>query len=156
MASSPPALVIGGGHNGLGVIRTLGRQGIPVYCLVENAADFAVYSKYCQAAFVVSGVETLLDPLRTALPWVALQIGSRLYVHPTSDMAVLHLTQLPLNPRHYLTALPSPEAAETVIQKQKFYRSLIDQKVPHPITVFSDISSLVRPTVSVPPSPCIA
>ena len=57
-----PAVVIGGGITGLGVIRNLGRNGINVYCAV-NDKDFAIYSKYCKGYFIYPGVEDDLQVL---------------------------------------------------------------------------------------------
>ena len=42
-----PAVVIGGTENGLGVIRNLGRNGVDVYCVLDDK-DVAFYSKYCR------------------------------------------------------------------------------------------------------------
>jgi predicted ATP-grasp superfamily ATP-dependent carboligase len=138
VSSFPPALVIGGGYNGLGVMRTLGQAGIDVYCLTETASDFAHYSKYCHAYHIQAHVETQREPLQKALHQIARRVGERVYVHPTGDMAVLHLAQFSLDPQQFATSVPNAVAAETVIQKKKFYQSLIQHGVAHPLTLFVD------------------
>jgi predicted ATP-grasp superfamily ATP-dependent carboligase len=40
------ALVLGGGHVGLNIVRSLGRHGIPVWCVVEENS-LPLYSRYC-------------------------------------------------------------------------------------------------------------
>jgi predicted ATP-grasp superfamily ATP-dependent carboligase len=49
-------------------------------------------------------------------------------------LAVCHLTRLlPHNPK-YTAVLPSPELADTFVQKPRFYRSLAACQIPHPRT----------------------
>jgi D-aspartate ligase len=43
--NQPGAIVVGGDHPGLGIARSLGRRGIPVYIL-EDQHSISVYSKY--------------------------------------------------------------------------------------------------------------
>jgi predicted ATP-grasp superfamily ATP-dependent carboligase len=41
------AIVLGGHAQGLGIIRSLGRRGVPVYLIDETAANIGRFSKYC-------------------------------------------------------------------------------------------------------------
>jgi D-aspartate ligase len=41
------AVVIGGDYQGLGIVRSLGRQGIPV-CVVDDELSISRYSRYCK------------------------------------------------------------------------------------------------------------
>jgi predicted ATP-grasp superfamily ATP-dependent carboligase len=50
-----PAFVLGGGVNALGIIRSLGRQGIPVYLFSSGKKGLAHYSRYTRSI-------TLSDP----------------------------------------------------------------------------------------------
>jgi predicted ATP-grasp superfamily ATP-dependent carboligase/peptidoglycan/xylan/chitin deacetylase (PgdA/CDA1 family) len=45
--SVPHAVVLGGGHNGLGVIRSLGRAGVEVLAVHTNGLDPALQSRFC-------------------------------------------------------------------------------------------------------------
>src|SRR6202451_2305303 len=40
------AIVIGGDYQGLGIVRSLGRKGIPV-CVVDDELSISRYSRYC-------------------------------------------------------------------------------------------------------------
>jgi len=40
------AVVIGGDYQGLGIVRSLGRQGVPV-CVVDDELSISRYSRYC-------------------------------------------------------------------------------------------------------------
>jgi D-aspartate ligase len=48
--ASPGAIVIGGDYRGLGVVRSLGRQGIPVWVLTDEHY-LAARSRYCRRSF---------------------------------------------------------------------------------------------------------
>ena len=41
------AVVIGGDYQGLGIVRSLGRQGVPV-CVVDDEHSISRYSRYCK------------------------------------------------------------------------------------------------------------
>src|SRR5689334_18564954 len=43
----PPAVVLGGAHNALGVFRSLGRKGITVIAVHNNQRDAALLSRFC-------------------------------------------------------------------------------------------------------------
>ena len=47
-----PVIVLGGGINGLGVIRNLGSNGIDVFC-AAGKKDMVAYSKYCKNFILV-------------------------------------------------------------------------------------------------------
>jgi peptidoglycan/xylan/chitin deacetylase (PgdA/CDA1 family) len=48
--SLPPAVVLGGGQNGLRACRSLGRKGVKVIAVCANAGDAALLSKFCLPA----------------------------------------------------------------------------------------------------------
>jgi D-aspartate ligase len=61
------AIVVGGDYQGLGVVRSLGRRGIPV-CVIDDERSIARYSRYTTHAIRVNGlrdqgrsVETILE-----------------------------------------------------------------------------------------------
>ncbi|HXN17403.1 MAG TPA: hypothetical protein VN875_03655, partial [Candidatus Binatus sp.] len=63
----PGAVVIGGDYQGLGIVRSLGRRGIPV-CIVDDERSISRYSRYATYGVRVpdlrnqnTAVETLLD-----------------------------------------------------------------------------------------------
>src|ERR1700678_3706127 len=81
------AVVIGGDYQGLGIVRSLGRRGIPV-CVVDDEHSISRFSKY-STKFVK------LDDLKDEAVTVAalLDIGSRLglngwILYPTRDELV--------------------------------------------------------------------
>jgi len=133
-----PVLVIGSEHNGLGVIRNLGRSGIAVYCAVDDKRNFAIHSNYCRGYVHVPGVESDLPTLQRVMQDFSRRFRKKIYIHPTSDTAVLNLTRLIEDQPHYVASIPNQHAAETLIVKKKFYQSLEEQGIPHPTTCSTD------------------
>ena len=133
--------MIGGGVNGLGIIRNLGRNGVDVYCVVDKK-DAAVYSRYCKRYFVFPGVGRDLQKLKTFLTKLERQLGRKAILFPTSDISVLNVSSLIGEMDNYLTSISDKEVLETLIKKRKFYHSLMTKGVPHPMTLFPDLEKL--------------
>jgi predicted ATP-grasp superfamily ATP-dependent carboligase len=138
MTEKNPAIVIGGEYNALGVIRNLGRLGIPVYCLTNSDDDFAIYSRYCCGYDSAPNIEQDLSVLRERLSLMAAYVSDKAYVHPTSDLSVLALAHLIDELPDCVASIPRLSAAEILIKKKLFYKSLQDTGVPHPLTIFSE------------------
>lgn len=88
-ASTRPggAIVVGGDFNGLGIVRSLGRRGIPV-CVIDDERSIARFSRYCTHHVRVSG---LRDHGRTVDS--VMEVGARLgldgwVLYPTRDETV--------------------------------------------------------------------
>src|SRR5271156_2723918 len=82
------ALVIGGDHTGLGVVRSLGQRGIPV-CVVDDQFSVSFFSRY-NSRFI--RVKNLRDERKTVE--VVLELGRRFNLRnwilfPTRDETVL-------------------------------------------------------------------
>lgn len=133
-----PAVVIGGGLNGLGVMRNLGRNGIDVYCAVDKKSDIAIYSKYCKGYFVCPNLENDLQLLKAFLNTFEKRLTSKAVLFPTSDVSVLNVSKLIGVLDNYLVTMPKHEALETLIVKRKFYDSLEKTGIPHPTTLYPD------------------
>lgn len=147
-----PVLVVGGNHTALGVIRDLGRQGIAVYCAVERANDFAIHSRYCKGYIVNRDVISRHDTLQHVLQALAKRGSCPPVLHPTSDLAVLNATTFRDQPDICLGSIPPRRAAEILIDKKQFYRSLQAQGIPYPATFFPDETPLdvILPQVTFP------
>jgi predicted ATP-grasp superfamily ATP-dependent carboligase len=93
--AKPPAVgavVIGGDYQGLGIVRSLGRHGVPI-CVVDDEYSIARFSKYCTAA---ASVAEMRDE-RTIVTNL-LKIGKKLHLqgwvlYPTRDEHVVALSR---------------------------------------------------------------
>jgi len=90
--AQPGAVVLGGDYQGLGIVRSLGRQGIPV-CVIDDEPSVARHSRFASSALRVARlrdeheiVECLLD--------VGERLGLRRWVlYPTRDEIVAALSR---------------------------------------------------------------
>lgn len=132
-AETPPAIVFGGGINGLGILRNLGREGIAVYCVLDRP-DPVVYSRYCRKSYLVPGFTQNPDSVRSFLSKFAnTDSSSRPVVFSTNDRTTLILSDLRNQMEsQYTFVTPDKQIAETLVVKSKFYESLAENKIEHP------------------------
>jgi D-aspartate ligase len=78
------------GHGGVGIVRSLGRLGVPVYAVESDPRGPASYSKYLRGRFVFDLAAADPDATVEYLLEVGRRIGSRAVLIPMwDDMAVL-------------------------------------------------------------------
>jgi D-aspartate ligase len=127
------ALVVGGDYRGLGVVRSLGRRGIPVTVLVDGDDVLATRSRYCLRSLPLAGptdeaqVEHLL---RLADEGLA---GATLF--PTSDRsaALVARSHGALAARFVLTT-PPWKTLQTAFDKRATYALAGRLGIDHPRT----------------------
>ncbi|MEM3087837.1 MAG: hypothetical protein QXP20_01790 [Candidatus Bathyarchaeia archaeon] len=137
-----PAIVFGGGINGLGVVRSLGRHGVPVYCVAESR-EYVRYSKFCKKFYVIPNIQQNTYVLRRFLKGNKELEGGVLF--PAGDLYVLRLSQLKeeLEDSYYMP-VSSYKVVKTLADKKEFYHSLSKFNVPHPYTYFPESLQDVR------------
>jgi len=158
-----PAVVIGGTDNcgGLGVVRSLGRAGIPVIAVDSEAFAPALHSRYA-SKFIVSAlsgptlVRELLDLQRT--------LDERPVLFLTSDDAALAVSEFRADlERYFRFRLPSHSCLTALMDKNGFEELAKQLKFPVPrsarIRTLDDLASLgeltapliVKPSVKTEP-----
>lgn len=128
------AVVIGGDYQGLGIVRSLGRQGIPV-CVVDDERSIARYSRYTTVAQRVS---SLLQPKDTVAALLEFGRARKLrgwVLYPTRDEQVAALSQN----REELSEIfrvPTPpwETVKALWDKRNTYRLAEKLGIPTPRT----------------------
>jgi D-aspartate ligase len=134
----PGAVVIGGDYQGLGIVRSLGRRGIPI-CILDDERSISRYSRY--ATYGVR-VPDLRNP-DTAVQ-ALLDLGKRLdlkgwVLFPTRDELVAAIS-------HHKVALsevfrvPTPcwDTIQWVWNKRNTYKLARELDIPIPETWFPD------------------
>ena len=142
-ANKPIAFVLGIGGTGLGVIRSLGRRGIPVIGLDPNPRPIGFFSRYCNG-FVCPDPEKEEEEYIEFLLSLGEQLNTKGVLIPTADLDVLaiskHRNKLE---RYYKLPMAKLEVIEKLVNKREFYKTLGKLEMPHPKTYFlNDISKV--------------
>ncbi len=134
LASGIGAVVVGGDYQGLGIVRSLGRQGIPV-CVIDDERSIARYSRYTTAAIRVND---LRDENRTVEALV--DLGRRRNLHnwvlfPTRDETVVALARhKALLSEWFLVPTPDWNTVRWAWDKRNTYTLAQELDVPTPKT----------------------
>jgi len=149
---SNPAVVLGGDVTGLGAARSLGRVGVTVYYFDEEAA-IARYSRYCKKYFLLPRISRHKNELREALLKLQHHSNDGPVIFPASDSYALVVSDLIDELKGCHVPIARREITEVLIDKRRFYKSLIKGNVPHPTTHFpqdlEDVKAISR-TISYP------
>lgn len=124
-------------HGPLGIVRSLGRLGVPMYVVDPDPRTPAAASRYCRRQFCFD-VETLPpDQAIGALRAVARAIGRRAILVPTTDAATV-LVDAHADALRDAFLLPDspPNLARTLSSKEGMYHLARRFDVPTPTCVF--------------------
>ncbi|GAA4615515.1 carboxylate--amine ligase [Saccharopolyspora hordei] len=80
-------------HGGLGVIRSLGRVGVPVYAVHEDSLAPAAHSRYVHGRWLWSPDPEDAEEIRYGLMQLAQRIGRTAVLIPTDDAAAIFLAE---------------------------------------------------------------
>ncbi|MBA7668763.1 hypothetical protein ES703_76878 [subsurface metagenome] len=138
-------MVIGGGAgNALGVVRGLGRRGIPVLFLDSDRRHPARYSRSVDRRLVCPDPNESEIQFVDFLRDVAKRSRDKYMIIPAGDAEVIAISKHKEELQHfYLLPLPSFEVVNKLANKKEFYKLLNQMSVQHPRTYFpEDISEL--------------
>ena len=125
-----PALVLGGGITGLGVLRILARADIPSY-LVAGPDDLAFQSRHARAA-PGAGPDGARSDLHR---WLTDSPLARAVLIPCSDHWVSAVSRLPAAVEaRFPFSVPRPDALEIAVDKSRFAALLARLRLAHPRT----------------------
>jgi len=133
-SSAPGAIVLGGDYQGLGILRSLGRRGVPV-CVIDNEQSISRFSKFCKH-FVHTPNLRDEQPIVDAVVSIAERLGlSGWVLYPTREELVAAISRN--RPRlSSLLRVPTPEW-ETVRwawDKRNTYHLSQNLGIPTPAT----------------------
>ena len=130
-----PAVVVGGSDNcgGLGVVRSLGRAGVPIIVVDSEATAPALYSRYARKVVMpeLSGYAFVEDLL-------ALQnrLDTRPVLFLTSDETALAVSEYRTELQgSYRLRLPEHDCLASLMKKNDFQRLAIEHGFPIPRSV---------------------
>jgi len=133
MASPIPAVVVGAEVNGLGVIRALGRAGVPVFALSSDPKQPTARSRYCQA---VRCRDERTEHIVESLIEFGREQDQRLPLFLTMDrtVSIVARHRVALD-QYYLINLPDPDTVAELSDKQTIAALAKRQGISAPQTV---------------------
>ncbi|MFF4900121.1 ATP-grasp domain-containing protein [Streptomyces sp. NPDC001068] len=125
-------------HGGVGAIRSLGRLGVPMYAITEDAYTPAASSRYLERAFVwpTTGAEEP-DHLVEGLLRVGRRIGRPTVLIPTDEEAAVLIAehQDALGDR-FLFPRVEPALPRRLASKQGLHELCLEHGIPSPAAAF--------------------
>lgn len=134
--STPVVVVSLTSHGPLGVIRTLGRLGIPVYALHSRDSEMAQHSRYLKGLWRWDFPYSSRGAMEM-LAQVSCEIGGRAILLPTSDDTSMFVVENQASLRQCFRFPKQPVALpRTLSDKKQMYFLAKKHGIPTPETVF--------------------
>jgi D-aspartate ligase len=137
-----PALVLKVGsyplhHGGLGVVRSLGRLGVPVYGVYEERFAPGAVSRYLSGRFVWRGDPEDADRFLDGMAVIAERLGGPTVLIPTDDIgAILMSDHASALGRWFRFPQPPPGLAQVLASKKGLFELCSELGVPCPQASF--------------------
>ena len=149
----PPAVVLGAGINGLNIIRSLGKRGIPIIDATVPSSDYSLKSRYIKKVYF----ESLIGPdLVKALLHLRKSLDNKAVLFCTSDLDVVtvsrHRRELQ---QWYHIILPPHNVVETLMNKKLFYDFALRNNFLVPKTYFTNTANEAEEISRIISYPCI-
>lgn len=134
--NSNAAVVLGLGITGLGVIRNLGRNGIPIIGVDCDPLAIAVSSRYCTKKFIYDKTidrERLVEYLKV----LAGNTNGKSVLIPAEDKYVRFVSEHRKELENYfIFVIPDKELCDAIMNKRLFYNLALKHDTPVPRTFF--------------------
>jgi predicted ATP-grasp superfamily ATP-dependent carboligase len=129
----PLAVVLGASINGLAIVRSLGRRGIPVL-LVDRAPQLGTWTRFARVV-ALEGVPRENEAILELLVGIGQRLTSPGVIFPTADGQCQLLADHQDELEHYYKFLqPAPETVRAILDKPKQYEIARRAGVPIPGT----------------------
>ncbi|MGW0082624.1 carboxylate--amine ligase [Streptomyces sp. NPDC003393] len=125
-------------HGGVGAIRSLGRLGVPMYAITEDAYTPAASSRYLTRAFVwpTRGTEGA-DHLVEGLLRIGSRIGRPAVLVPTDEEAAVLIAEHQDELKgHFLFPRVAPGLPRRLASKQGLHELCVEHGIPSPAAAF--------------------
>jgi D-aspartate ligase len=135
--TSTPVVVLGFHHGSLGIARSLGRWGVPVYGVDANRKSLGSTSRYCRAVWIWNLRDEAPDQSVDFLLRRIREIGRKALLIPTSDDSALFVAEhAPALRESYLFPSQSPELIRSLSNKRELYFLARKVGIPTPEAEF--------------------
>jgi predicted ATP-grasp superfamily ATP-dependent carboligase len=129
--STPPAFILGAGVIALGILRSLGRRGVPITVFSGEKDDIAHHSRFGRVISLHSPGDALAIATQLVREASALPSKPVLFVSGDSNLRIA-CTQAALLASAMHVVLPTLDAALTVLEKDRFQAFAICHDLPVP------------------------
>jgi D-aspartate ligase len=129
----------------IGVIRSLGRLGVPVFCIDPYGKAPATASRYCRETFVWD--LRIADPARSVafLGSVAEHVGGHPILLAADDCSAIFVAEHARELKQwYRIQHPTPELAEALSNKESMFHLCREHGVPTPAAFFPKTRAAVE------------
>ena len=135
--SNPVVVLVSGDHSALGIARSLGRLGVPVYAIDSHLLAPCFFSRYCRGKFVWDIDKHSARDTVAFLQNVSRTIGARPILITTTDAATIFVTENASYLQPWFL-LPDQSAAlvRSLADKKQMYFLTKQHRIPTAETVF--------------------
>ncbi len=135
--STPAVVLVGHHHVGIGIVRSLGRLGVPVYAIDSDSFCPAFFSRYCRGKFIWDLHNSPVEDSIRYLAGVSRAIGRRALLIPTSDVGAMFVDEQAAQlGENYIFPRRDPALARSLCNKRDMYYLARKWNVPVPQTAF--------------------
>lgn len=135
--TSIPVLVLDAGYGGLGIARSLGRMGIPVYGTSASRGAPALSSRYWSGTFIWSFSMASTAQSLGFLSEVSRNISRRALIIPTSDTTATFVSEhVDVLQDQFMCPRQSPALIRSVVNKREMHRLAATLDIATARTIF--------------------
>lgn len=132
----PGAVVLGGDYQGLGIVRSLGRRGIPA-CVVDDEFSISRFSRYCVQSVRVASLRTQDEIIGSLLDLKDRFDVSGWLLFPTREELVVAISHARDElSRHYRIPTSDWSRIRWAWDKRNTYKLAAELGIPTPATVY--------------------
>ena len=136
-------------HGPLGIIRSLGALGVPVYVADSDRRTAAMRSRYCRERFLLDVDNPNVELVLNGLQRIAGKIGRRSILIPTTDDATLFVSEFAAELRQqFIFPDRSPQLIRSLCSKREMYLLVRRLGIPTAQTLFPqslvDVTELAK------------
>ena len=134
-------------HSALGIIRSLGRLGVPVYMVVESRFAPAALSRYLTGTFLWETYGLERSQLLQGLDKIGRYLSRPTILMPADDFAAIFIAEEAMTLRQWFKfAFPRSNSnlPRTLANKKELYELCRRMSIPHPKAVFPNSMHDVR------------
>src|SRR5215510_13065233 len=91
--TTPVVILRSGHHGGLGIVRSLGRLGVPVYSVDADRWEPAFSSRYCRGRFILNTESGPDEQSIASLLEIGQKLGGRPILIPTTDRGAIWVAE---------------------------------------------------------------